>query len=439
MVLRRLAAAFLLLAAFATAQEAKPLLVGGEVLEAVYPGGFGVSYTEARAFAQALGLSYWQDDARVIFGLGSLQVRLPLSSVPKSKSALKKLETADPPHALRSEGKVLAPVRYLAKALGCVYSGSEASLRVLLPEARLLSLQQRVVGGRDVVSLKFDRDVNLIKQGPGSWLLLGVRADEGLRPLSGVYLYDARLSPGPYGATLSLDGVAGWPEELAYYPQEARIYVGPPAQKPPPPPLVVLDPGHGGADNGATYGNLHEKDIVLKVAREAAGILRRRGYRVVLTRDKDAQVSVYERAQLAARADVFISLHVAGSPLAPPGPSIYTYTGGGGATPVFVARSRTLLAGGGYQPVLRLFAASPDQVGRLADRLEAELGRTGLTARRGQTPLYLLERAPGAAVLLELGSIHNNNDRARLSSSAQQSAYAQVVARAVEGYLGGSR
>ncbi|WP_457636516.1 N-acetylmuramoyl-L-alanine amidase [Oceanithermus sp.] len=421
----------------AFAQEAKPLLVGGETLEAVYPGNFGVSYTEAKPFAQALGLAYWQDDARVILGLGSLQIRLPLASIPKSRTYLKTLVTKNPPHALRDRGKILLPVRYIAKALGFAYSGSDSSLKVIIPEANLRGIDVTVTNGRDVLSLKFNRNVNLVRMGQGHWLLLGVRAEEGMRYLSGLYLTDVRLQPGPYGAELYLDGVEGWPEEVAYYPQEARIFVGQKASKPPEPPLIVIDPGHGGSDLGATYGNLYEKDIVLKVARETADILARRGYRVRLTRSRDETRSIYERAQLAAKADVFLSLHVAGDPVSPPGPSIYTYTGAGRATPVFTSKSRALLAGGGYKKILLRYAAAPSRVEAFARGLEAEFGRIGLSVRRGQSPLYLLERAPGAAALVELGSIYNNTDRARMSNSAQQSAYAQVLARAVENYLGG--
>jgi N-acetylmuramoyl-L-alanine amidase len=306
-----------------------------------------------------------------------------------------------------------------------------------LPEARLLGISSHTSGGRDVVSIRFDRDVNLIRKAPGHWLMLGVRAKEGLQMLTGLYVSDVRLVPGPYGAELFLDGVSSYPEEVAYYPEEARIYVGQKAGVPKPKPLVVIDPGHGGADRGASYGNLFEKDIVLKVAKEAAAILRRQGYQVRLTRDKDIQVGFAERANLAAQADVFISLHTAGSPLAPPGPAIYTFVGSGAQVPVFTARSRALLASGGYQQVLRYFAQSPAGVKRFVSLLETGLGRVGVPARKGQTPLYLLERAPGAAVLFELGSLSNNIDRARLGSSAQQSAFAQVIAGAVAAFLQG--
>ena len=438
MVLRRLliAITFVLLAA-AAAQETRPLLAGAEALQAEYPGNYGVSYTEARPFAQALGLAYWQSGDRLILGMGSLLVRLPVSAVPKSRTVFKKLVTGTPPHALRDGKRILVPVKYVARAFGCTYGGGSNGLRVLLPAASLQSLNNAVSNGRDVLVLRFDRNVNVVRQAPGHWTLLGVRAEEGMRTLTGLYLSDVRLAPGPLGSELFLDGASGFPEEVAYYPNEVRIYVGEKGAVPRPKPLVVIDPGHGGADAGAVYGNLKEKDIVLKVARQAAGILKRRGYRVRLTRDKDVQVSMTQRAQLAAQADVLISLHVAGSPLAPAGPGIFTYTGGTRTTPVFTARSRTLLAGGGYQPILRYYAQPPGGVARLAGLLESELGRIGLSARKGETPLYLLERAPGAAVLFELGSLSNGSDRARLSSSAQQSAYAQVIALAVASFLGG--
>jgi len=422
-----------------TAQEAKPLIVGGEILEAEYPGNFGISYTEAKSFAQALGLTYWHDDARLIVGLGSIQIRFPISTIPKSRSTLKKIISANPPHALRKDEKVLIPIRYTAKALGCIYSGNENSLRVVLPQAKLLNLSLNVINGRDVISLKFDRNVNVVERAPGHWLLVGARAEEGMKYFSGLYLSDVRILPGPYGAEIFLDGVSGWPEEAAYFPRETRIFVGRKAKKKLPPPLIVIDPGHGGDDYGATYGNLYEKNIVLTIAKEMAELLRSRGYNVLLTRTKDTDISIFERAQQAAKADVFISIHVSGSPLVLAGPSIYTYTGTDNSTPVFTAKARTLIAGGGYRQILKRFAASPSDIEQFVNKIEAELGRIGLSAKRGRTPLYLLERAPGASALFEVGSIYNSNDRARMANSAQLSAYAQALARAIIEFIGVTR
>jgi N-acetylmuramoyl-L-alanine amidase len=75
---------------------------------------------------------------------------------------------------------------------------------------------------------------------------------------------------------------------------------------------VVLDPGHGGSDSGARASGIWEKEVTLAVARELRAFLRRATYEVVMTRDGDAFVSLRQRAQAAnaARADLFVSIHV---------------------------------------------------------------------------------------------------------------------------------
>lgn len=80
--------------------------------------------------------------------------------------------------------------------------------------------------------------------------------------------------------------------------------------------VVVLDPGHGGADAGVQAEGAVEKDLALALARQLAGDLERRGVRVVLTRTDDRAVPQEERAEIAnrARADVVLSLHFDGVP-----------------------------------------------------------------------------------------------------------------------------
>lgn len=77
--------------------------------------------------------------------------------------------------------------------------------------------------------------------------------------------------------------------------------------------IVVVDPGHGGKDPGATgkYGT-HEKNVVLEISR----MLKRKldntpGFRVVMTRDKDIFIPLRQRVNIAHKhkADVFVSVH----------------------------------------------------------------------------------------------------------------------------------
>lgn len=78
-------------------------------------------------------------------------------------------------------------------------------------------------------------------------------------------------------------------------------------------PVIVLNPAHGGTDTGARgANNLFEKDIVLQFARMVRVELVRDGYRVVMTRDDDANPSYEDRAGMANgyRDSIFISIHV---------------------------------------------------------------------------------------------------------------------------------
>ncbi|MFP6201953.1 N-acetylmuramoyl-L-alanine amidase [Helicobacter pylori] len=75
---------------------------------------------------------------------------------------------------------------------------------------------------------------------------------------------------------------------------------------------IVLDAGHGGEDCGAMSANLVcEKDIVLEVVKFLHKELKKRGYSVLLTRDKDIYIDLVARTELANRksADLFISVH----------------------------------------------------------------------------------------------------------------------------------
>ncbi|MGN8418714.1 N-acetylmuramoyl-L-alanine amidase family protein [Helicobacter pylori] len=75
---------------------------------------------------------------------------------------------------------------------------------------------------------------------------------------------------------------------------------------------IVLDAGHGGKDCGAMSANLVcEKDIVLEVVKFLHKELKKRGYSVLLTRDKDVYIDLVGRTELANKksADLFISVH----------------------------------------------------------------------------------------------------------------------------------
>ena len=84
-------------------------------------------------------------------------------------------------------------------------------------------------------------------------------------------------------------------------------------------PLVVLDPGHGGRDPGATspFGGRREKDVTLAIARAIRDALAASGrVRVALTREDDSFVVLTDRYEIARRmgAGLFISIHADAAP-----------------------------------------------------------------------------------------------------------------------------
>ncbi|MBF0482897.1 MAG: N-acetylmuramoyl-L-alanine amidase [Desulfovibrionaceae bacterium] len=74
----------------------------------------------------------------------------------------------------------------------------------------------------------------------------------------------------------------------------------------------MLDPGHGGKDNGATGARgLHEKDVTLALAKILGAKLTAQGFTVHYTRTADVFVPLSKRTEMAnaARADLFVSIH----------------------------------------------------------------------------------------------------------------------------------
>ena len=95
-------------------------------------------------------------------------------------------------------------------------------------------------------------------------------------------------------------------------PYAAPSFQGRPIGKAPFEIVIALDPGHGGKDTGALSPHgFPEKDANLRTARETKKALEKLGYNVVMTRDDDTFVELYDRPKAAhsSRYDAFVSIH----------------------------------------------------------------------------------------------------------------------------------
>lgn len=220
---------------------------------------------------------------------------------------------------------------------------------------------------------------------------------------------------------------------------------------------VVLDPGHGGMQEGALspLGDT-EKQLALEIARRVAQRLKRMGGRVVLTRTGDIEVPLVNRAVVAnaIRADLFISIHLNSMPSAEQRRThqgIETYFLSADATDasahaVAARENADRLAGepelDPADPVSFILqdledAAALSGSSRLAyaihEKLVAALGAEDRGVK--QAPFYVLIGAQMPSVLAEISFINHPKEGRRLADPAYRQLAAQALADGVRRYV----
>ena len=210
---------------------------------------------------------------------------------------------------------------------------------------------------------------------------------------------------------------------------------------------VVIDAGHGGAEEGARGpGGLSEKTVTLSVARRLKAALEARlGVRVIMTRDGDTAVGLDQRAAVANnnKADLFISLHANASVRpAVAGASVYYLNldeYGEEAMRAAAAPRETLpVFGGGsrdIEVVAWRFAQARhiDRSAAMARAVEASLrARVPMSARAiQQAPLRVLVGANMPAVLIEIGFLTNPDQEQALAGQEYQNSVVQALVDAI--------
>ena len=215
-------------------------------------------------------------------------------------------------------------------------------------------------------------------------------------------------------------------------------------------PIVVIDPGHGGKDPGATgvSGSTQEKELTLAMARELADLLEERGrVRVALTREGDRYLTLEQRAGIARRlqAGLFLSLHMdsAPNPLAK-GATVYSLSDVASSEEAArFARAENAVDGAlsseENDSVRALLAdvalreQMEDSAGLAERLLRRAAGRVELRPRPHQfAAFHVLRRTETPAVLIEAGYISNVDDEAMLQTREGRAPLVLALAQAVE-------
>jgi N-acetylmuramoyl-L-alanine amidase len=217
-------------------------------------------------------------------------------------------------------------------------------------------------------------------------------------------------------------------------------------------PLIVIDPGHGGRDPGASGQQSRESAITLAAGLALKAELERTGrYRVLMTRSTDVYVGLPRRVEIAreAGADLFISLHAdAGADPATRGASVYTLSeqGAGRAVREFTVRDdwhRDLHLPGQDPSVDRILLdmtqrSTQNRSAWFARSLLGEIERTGhpmLRRSHRDAGLAVLLAPDVPAVLLEMGFVTNPEDERILTDERRRRELMRGVVRGIDAYF----
>jgi N-acetylmuramoyl-L-alanine amidase len=227
---------------------------------------------------------------------------------------------------------------------------------------------------------------------------------------------------------------------------------------------IVIDPGHGGLDVGAKgkFGNL-EKTVTLAISQKLKTLIEQNmAYRVLLTRDKDIDISLENRSALANNNDavLFISIHANGS-----------FRPATGAETFYMSltdrdeetRKLAYLENNSSQLEKRIADEAKDDVtmilwdmaqaayikqsARLAEAIQGELpalltmegrpSRSLAVENRGikQARFKVLTGVACPAVLVEVAFISNPEEEQKLINEAFQTSVAQAIYRGLVSYM----
>ncbi len=220
------------------------------------------------------------------------------------------------------------------------------------------------------------------------------------------------------------------------------------------PTLIVLDPGHGGKDDGAKgRTGILEKQVNLEISKRVRKILEKRyKYRVELTRTQDTFIELKDRGDLANKldADLFVSIHANAAPRKS-ARGIETYYLGAGAGDRALetaARENGDLVGSVEDDDVQQILASLISTTKINEsaRLAADVQKrlSGIMPRKfskvsdlgvKEGPFYVLHRTNMPSILIEVGFLTNKYEERRLQNTSYQYWLAESIAQGIHRFI----
>jgi N-acetylmuramoyl-L-alanine amidase len=216
---------------------------------------------------------------------------------------------------------------------------------------------------------------------------------------------------------------------------------------------IVIDPGHGGRDYGAPgyLKGVHEKDVVLKLARRLAKKIRKElGCEVIMTRNSDRNLTLEERTAIAntKNADLFISIHTnAVRDRRAYGIETFFLNLATDNDAILVAARENATSTKNISDLETILSdlmqnAKINESSRLAVHVQRSLDRHlrkhySRIRSKGvkQAPFYVLLGAQMPAILIETSFISNPRECRRLTNTAYQDRMSEAIVEGIKEYI----
>ncbi len=169
---------------------------------------------------------------------------------------------------------------------------------------------------------------------------------------------------------------------------------------------VVIDAGHGGRDKGGSWGKVYEKHLALDTAFRLERYLKKKGYRVVMTRTVDEYLTLGQRAAIANRYKnaIFVSVHI----------NKASRTGAAGIETFY-------------------YGAKGKALGQFVQ--SNMISKVGATDRGNKkASYYVLRKSYNPAILAEIGFVSNSGERQRMKKGFYRDALAKAIADGIIAY-----
>lgn len=178
---------------------------------------------------------------------------------------------------------------------------------------------------------------------------------------------------------------------------------------------VIIDAGHGGDDAGAMAGGMKEKEINLQLAQMVKELNKNSSLELILTRQGDQSTALPDRVKVAKdkNAQLFLSIHVSSAPSEKEK-----------GIRAFISKND-----------LSYYNKNVRFANLLLNNLSSVYTVDKNIRQRETTGIWVLDKNVCPAVILECGYISNSDDRAYISSKANQEKIAKEILGAIDDYF----